>query len=186
MAPHFAEEVYENYSNCFNDPQPSVFRAGWLDAPETWNNVALREEFLVVKQLRSEVNQLLEQARAAKLIGPSAEATVEIQLTEKEEKDENTLADTVDRYADDFAKHFITSAVTVTRVASVTRDTSDSATESREVYFTRDVEMPKVGSCRLVVRRSTLHKCPRCWSLVSPAQDTLCARCQSVVDSLKV
>jgi len=184
LAPHFAEEVYENYSNCFNDPQPTVFRAGWLDAPETWNNAALREEFLVVKQLRSEVNQLLEQARAAKLIGPSAEAAVAIQLVDKNEKEENTLADTVDRYADDFAKLFITSTVTVTRVASVKGDASDSVAESKEVFFTRDVEMPKVGSCRLVVRRSALHKCPRCWTLVSPAQETLCTRCQSVVDSL--
>jgi isoleucyl-tRNA synthetase len=180
LAPHFAEEVYENYSNCFNSPQPTVFRSGWLDAPEEWNNVALREEFQVVKQLRVEVNQLLEQARAAKLIGPSSEATVEIQLSTGTNEDSGVLADIVDRYTEDFSKLFITSAVTVTRVSS----TFAAAEEAEVVTFTRDVEMPKVGSCRLVVRRSTLNKCPRCWSLVSLAQDTLCTRCQTVVDSL--
>ncbi|SMC09991.1 isoleucine--tRNA ligase [Nitratiruptor tergarcus] len=35
-----------------------------------------------------------------------------------------------------------------------------------------------------VVRRATLHKCPRCWKYQALQEDKLCPRCQRVVDGL--
>ncbi|KAI7826957.1 isoleucyl-tRNA synthetase [Gamsiella multidivaricata] len=183
LAPHFAEEVYENYRDCFMSSQPSVFRTGWLEISESWNDAALREEFQILKQLRVEANQLLEQARAAKVIGPSLEATVEFQLpteTETPVEEQEILSGVVKKYADDFAKLFITSEVFVT-----SDDLSmDVASAAGKNVFVREVCMPKVGSCRLVVRRATLHKCPRCWAFTSKEQDVLCNRCGPVVASL--
>ncbi len=34
------------------------------------------------------------------------------------------------------------------------------------------------------IKRATLHKCPRCWKYQAPSEETLCWRCQEVVDGL--
>ncbi|KAG0305874.1 hypothetical protein BGZ98_003397 [Dissophora globulifera] len=220
LAPHLGEEVYENYRDCFVTPQPSVFRSGWLDAPESWNNAQLRDEFSVLKHLRSEANQLLEQARTAKVIRSSLEATVEIQIMESSKEStaidqeprstndlvinsskgsavsKGSLGGLLDSYADDLNKLFITSDVTVTRTpldlgATTTKQHQDAeaslaATENGEdgEVFVREVLVPRVGSCKMVLRKATMHKCPRCWKYTSSVADTLCGRCEPVVAEL--
>ncbi|KAF9179541.1 hypothetical protein BGZ51_006846 [Haplosporangium sp. Z 767] len=185
LAPHFAEEVYEHYRDCFTAPQSSVFRTGWFKVPESWNDMALREEFQVVRQLRVEVNQLLEQARSAKVIGPSLEATLEIQLPlngvegeASSEKEQALLNRVVEIYANDFSKFFIISEVKVSRM-------SVSSVADEGYVFSKSVTLPLAGTCRLVVQKSSLHKCPRCWTFTSTEQDLLCDRCTSVLASLK-
>ncbi|KAI1315672.1 hypothetical protein EDD11_000446 [Mortierella claussenii] len=195
LAPHLGEEVYEHYRDCFTTPQPSVFRSGWLDAPESWNNVQLRDEFSALKQLRTEANQLLEQARTAKVIRSSLEATIEIQMTEsaKEAKVQGQeeqvvkkstapLEPLLESYADDLKKLFITSDVTVVRP---TVETSAGTTSEAEGVFVRDVLLPRLGSCKMVLRKATMHKCPRCWTFTSAKEDTLCTRCGPVVAALQ-
>ncbi|KAF8985813.1 hypothetical protein BGZ46_001781 [Entomortierella lignicola] len=202
LAPHLGEEVYEHYRDCFTEPQPSVFRSGWLHAPESWNNLQLREEFIVLKQLRGEANQLLEQARAAKAIGSSLEATIEIQLIEssngsgdKPQEQQNptynikpdrainsSLSQLIEAYEEDLKKFFITSDVTVARPGSAAA--VEQTGENQENVFVRDVLVPRVGSCRMVLRKASLHKCPRCWTFTSPEENTLCGRCEPVVASL--
>jgi len=186
LAPHLGEEVYENYRDCLTAPQPSVFRSGWLDAPETWNDVKLREEFSVLKQLRGEANQLLEQARSAKVIRSSLEATVEIQVLDSDSKDEGSssplLGPLVESYRDDLKKLFITSDVSVSRRSSA--EAAQEVMEGEASVFVRDVLIPRVGSCRMVMRKATMHKCPRCWTFTSPEVDTLCGRCGPVVAAL--
>ncbi|KAF9190433.1 hypothetical protein BGZ51_008619 [Haplosporangium sp. Z 767] len=188
LAPHLGEEVYENYRNCFTHPQPSVFRSGWLDAPESWNDLKLRDEFAILRVLRGEANQLLEQARTAKVIRSSLEATVEVQLTDKQEqKQEGTeskqrLSELVESYKDDLSKLFITSEVSVT----TPEISSMGAVESEaDGVFVRDVLVPRVGACKMVLRKAKLHKCPRCWTFTATAEDVLCGRCEPVVASLK-
>ncbi|KAF9968088.1 hypothetical protein BGZ70_006750 [Mortierella alpina] len=187
LAPHLGEEVYENYRDCLTAPQPSVFRSGWLDAPETWNDAKLREEFSVLKQLRGEANQLLEQARSSKVIRSSLEATIEIQVLDSDSKDEVSsspvLGQLVESYRDDLKKLFITSDASVSRRSSVA-EAAQEAMEGDASVFVRDVLIPRVGSCRMVMRKATMHKCPRCWTFTSPEVDTLCGRCGPVVAAL--
>ncbi|KAF9402080.1 hypothetical protein BGX21_011323 [Mortierella sp. AD011] len=191
LAPHLGEEVYEHYRDCFVAPQPTVFRSGWLDAPESWNNLQLKEEFSVLKHLRSEANQLLEQARAAKAIRSSLEAAIEIQVIESsnaaEDKTDRTsrssLGQLLESYEKDLRNLFIISDVTLARPES--NDGAVKQTETnQENVFVRDVLVPRVGSCRMVLRRVTMHKCPRCWTYTSPVEDTLCGRCEPVVAAL--
>ncbi|KAG0209952.1 hypothetical protein BGX28_009823 [Mortierella sp. GBA30] len=183
LAPHLGEEVYENYRDCLTTPQPSVFRSGWLDAPESWNDLKLREEFSVLRQLRGEANQLLEQARTAKVIRSSLEATLEIQVLNSIEEDASSLGQLVESYKDDLKKLFITSDVSVSQSSAETVQGTTAADD--ESVFVRDVLIPRVGSCRIVMRKATLHKCPRCWTFTSPEADSLCGRCGPVVASLR-
>ncbi|KAF9365674.1 hypothetical protein BGX34_009009 [Mortierella sp. NVP85] len=223
LAPHLSEEVYEHYRDCFSTPQPSVFRSGWLHAPESWNNIQLRDEFSVLKQLRGEANQLLEQARAAKVIGSSLEATIEIQLTESpvssvgenvsrslglapdQDQDHQqqqqqqqqqfndrhhklsawSLGELLDSYADELKSLFITSDVSLTRSPSGATSGVDLSNIKDTQVFTRDVLVPGLGACRMVLRRATMHKCPRCWTFTSVEVDALCARCVPVVAALQ-
>ncbi|KAF8931689.1 hypothetical protein BGZ58_007468 [Dissophora ornata] len=200
LAPHLGEEVYEHYRDCFTTPQPSVFRSGWLDAPESWNDAQLRDEFSVLKQLRGEANQLLEQARTAKVIRSSLEATVEIQMIESSSESEvqqhtqdknskisqGSLGQLLDSYVDDLKKLFITSDVTVTRSSGPSADVvvDHSGKGEEDGVFVREVLVPRLGSCRMVLRKATLHKCPRCWTFTSPEADALCGRCGPVVAAM--
>lgn len=179
MAPHLGEEVYEHYSDCFKNPQPSVFRSGWnLDRqPEDWNNAVLRDEFSVLKQLRMEANQLLEQARTAKDIRSSLEATIEIQLPSSSTEESEKLGQIVESYADDLKKLFITSDVTVSKAGQQVENSSGD--------YVRDILVPRVGSCKMVMRKATLHKCPRCWTFTSPEPEALCPRCGPVVATIQ-
>ena len=42
-----------------------------------------------------------------------------------------------------------------------------------------------VQSEQFVIRRATLHKCPRCWKYQAKEENSLCPRCQKVVDGLE-
>ncbi|KAF8936331.1 hypothetical protein BGZ47_009554 [Haplosporangium gracile] len=197
LAPHFAEEVYDHYRECFTSEQPTVFRTGWLDfVPEEWNNLKVREEFLVVKQLRTEVNQLLEQARAGKVIGPSLEAAVEIQVFSpsssslEEQSASSDWSKVVETYAEDFAKLFITSEVKVTKHKEGD-NLQDAESGTGTGVFVKELTLSEgengVGGyrCRLVVKKASLFKCPRCWTFTSQAADSLCGRCGPVVAALQ-
>ncbi|KAG0279131.1 hypothetical protein BGZ95_002169 [Linnemannia exigua] len=209
LAPHFAEEVYDHYRDCFSpdQQQPTVFRTGWMEfVPEEWNNTEVRGEFLVVKQLRTEVNQLLEQARAVKVIGPSLEAAVEIQVLsaagEKEKENEKGgWSKVVELYAEDLTRLFITSEVKVTHHNSQQEAESNLSQDKQnkeEGVFVKVLTLFSDGGddksaaastgpkCRLVVKKASLFKCPRCWTFTATTSDSLCGRCGPVVASLKL
>ncbi|KAF9159983.1 hypothetical protein DFQ26_005992 [Actinomortierella ambigua] len=176
LAPHLGEEVYQHYRDCFTTPQPSVFRTGWLHLPEEWNNKALVEDFRVLRHLRQEANQLLEQARSAKMIRSSLEADLELHVPAHESS--TALATLAEEYKDLLAKLFITSDVTLVKDNDV--DGVKDGGDNNEI-FVREVMIPRVGSCKLVARKAALHKCPRCWKYVAETEGHLCTRCEPVV-----
>ncbi|KAF9584979.1 hypothetical protein BGW38_004412 [Lunasporangiospora selenospora] len=182
LAPHMAEEIYENYRECYKTPQPSVFRSGWLNTPECWNNTELRDDFAVLKHLRAEANQLLEQARTAKVIRSSLEATLEICVGKNDDKED--LVTLIEDYKDELKTLFITSDVTVSTVSENSKPATTEGASVSEVIFEREVLVPRKGSCTMTLRKVQLHKCPRCWIYASDTQDELCGRCHSVVSQL--
>ncbi|CAG8494859.1 11034_t:CDS:10 [Ambispora leptoticha] len=66
IVPHLAEEIYENYKIIGSIPHNSVFQLGWYHLEKEWNNPSIASEFEILKDLRSEVNYLLEMARQDK------------------------------------------------------------------------------------------------------------------------
>ena len=71
---HMAEDIWKHLP--YETAQESVFQAGWLNVPERWNQPDLAEDWVLLRQVRDEVNKALEAARSDKLIGASAEAKV--------------------------------------------------------------------------------------------------------------
>lgn len=69
---HTAEDIWQYLP--YKTPYKSVFEAGWVQVEEKWRNPELAEFWQQVRQIRTEVNKVLEQARIEKLIGSSLEA----------------------------------------------------------------------------------------------------------------
>jgi isoleucyl-tRNA synthetase len=96
-----------------------------------------------------------------------------------------SLDELLGSYADELKSLFITSDVSLTRSPSGATSGVDLPNIKDTQVFTRDVLVPGLGACRMVLRRATMHKCPRCWTFTSVEVDTLCARCVPVVAALQ-
>ena len=66
VACHTAEEIYENYRSLTPISESSVFKQGWIPLESEWYQRTLEDKWNILKQLKTEVNQVLEIARQEK------------------------------------------------------------------------------------------------------------------------
>jgi isoleucyl-tRNA synthetase len=71
---HTAEDIWQFIP--YHIPYKSVFQSGWVQVDEKWLNPDLAEFWQELRQVRNDVNKVLEQARVEKMIGSSLEAKV--------------------------------------------------------------------------------------------------------------
>lgn len=71
---HTAEDIWQYLP--YPTPYKSVFESGWVQLDETWKKPELVEKWTRLRAIRTEVNKVLEHARAEKMIGSSLEAKV--------------------------------------------------------------------------------------------------------------
>jgi len=71
---HMAEDIWQYLP--YKTPYNSVFESGWVKLEEKWQNPKLAQSWQHLRQIRTEVNKVLEKARAEKMIGSSLEAKV--------------------------------------------------------------------------------------------------------------
>ena len=71
---HMAEDIWQNLP--YPTPHESVFQAGWVTVEDEWKHPEIAEFWQKLRQVRGEVNQVLEDARKNKAIGSSLEAKV--------------------------------------------------------------------------------------------------------------
>ncbi|RUS21822.1 tRNA synthetases class I-domain-containing protein [Endogone sp. FLAS-F59071] len=186
-----AEEIYDHFKANSLAPKQSVFRVGWPQLNEEWNNPNLKLEWDVLKSLKAEVNQVLERARQDKAkfnsrtIRESKEATVEIHLNPKSD-----AADLLRKHGEtELAALFITSDVKILDAdPSALANDGAKAVAAQAGLHERRVTLA-VGSgqesqFRVVVRATELHKCPRCWNYTALADGGLCERCEEVMRGL--
>ncbi|MFZ7198838.1 isoleucine--tRNA ligase [Avibacterium avium] len=129
-----------------------------LSAEETMNDAYWQQ----VLKLRDEVNRVLEQARADKVIGAALEAEVTLYANEE-------YAKILSQLGDELRFVLITSKAEVKPLAEA------------------DVEDGEVDGFKVKVVRSANEKCPRCWHYSdtigqNAAHPTLCSRCVENVD----
>ncbi|KAJ2202181.1 isoleucine-tRNA ligase [Coemansia sp. RSA 520] len=200
VACHLAEEVWEFFGptrRALGKTTDSVFQESWDQTRSEWNNPELAADWTALRKLRSVANRSIEAARTARHIGSSLEAELDVyvplntrlgQLLTKYSKwqtcDHNNVlwAKYVLTFCfafwepcveSELCKVCITSKVNVHEVGGV--ETDGFACEERIAAF--DTETP----VRVVSRRSSLHKCPRCWNFHSTEESSLCGRCDDVV-----
>ena len=74
VLPHMAEDIWQNLP--YPTAYKSVFESGWVKLEEKWHNPELVKLWEELRKTRTEVNKVLEKARAEKAIGAPLEAKV--------------------------------------------------------------------------------------------------------------
>ena len=71
---HMAEDIWQHLP--YKTPETSVFESGWVQMKSEWQQPELAASWAKLRQIRGEVNKVMEQARADSMIGSSLEAKV--------------------------------------------------------------------------------------------------------------
>ncbi len=171
---HMAEDIWQAIP--YPTPYKSVFEAGWVRLDSEWNAPELAEKWETLRQVRAEVNKVLEKARAEKEIGSSLEAKVLLYVPDAQLR--QTLADLnpSDSLAnsngvDELRYLFLTSQV----------ELLDSPDRLSSLKYTSSSETLSVG-----VTDADGQKCDRCWNYSTHVGEShdhplLCERCIPVV-----
>jgi isoleucyl-tRNA synthetase len=144
-------------------PGRSVHLELFPEIPAAWRDGALAARWDALRELRRVVTGALELERAAKRIGSSLQAAVDIYIADRPAE----LLHGVD-----LAELCITSAATV------------GAGSPPDGAFT----LPEVEDIAVVVAPASGERCERCWRVLPevghvPRHDDLCRRCAAVIDS---
>ena len=153
---HTAEDIWQHLP--YPAPTKSVFQSGWFTAHDEWHKPELATKWEYLREVRSEVNKVLESARTGKLIGAPLEAKVLLTASDATQKDYLASLGEELRYL------FIVSQAEI--VDSLT--TTD---------FTGEAENLKIA-----VVKADGEKCPRCWNYSTHIGESaehphICDRC---------
>ncbi len=158
---HTAEDIWQHMP--YAVASKSVFQSGWLEPLEQWHNPELEEKWQSLREVRAEVNKVMEAARNAKAIGSSLEAKVLLHVTD------SALLERLTSLGSDLQYLFIASQAEL--VESIPSDLTYSA---------------NLEYLSIAVVNANGEKCPRCWNYSTHIGESsehphLCDRC---VDAL--
>ncbi|MEO1621873.1 MAG: class I tRNA ligase family protein, partial [Cyanobacteria bacterium J06632_3] len=168
---HMAEDIWQSmpYETGFN----SVFASGWLQLDENWAKPDLSERWTRLREIRDEVNKVLEQARSAKDIGSSLEAKLLLYVADADLKTALVAMNPGDAVAagsthvDELRYLFLVSQV----------ELLDSPERLQGLKYSSESDAVGIG-----VVDADGKKCERCWNYsthVGDSEDdpTICERC---------
>jgi isoleucyl-tRNA synthetase len=154
---HTAEDIWQHLP--YPTPQKSVFQAGWLTTHDEWYKPELTAKWEYLREVRSEVNKVLELARNGKAIGAPLEAKVLLVVSDDSQRGYLASCEDELRYL------FI-----VSQAAIVDRLPAD-------LQFTGEA-----ASLQIAVVKADGDKCPRCWNYSTHIGESaehphICDRC---------
>ena len=185
---HTAEDIWQHLP--YPVPQKSVFQAGWLVAHDEWfcnhdfEETKLFLKWEHIRELRSEVNKVMEAARNGKLIGAPLEAKVLLVVSD------SGLKNYLESFGDELRYLFIASQVEIVEtLPKNTQFSSDVILKIRENLPAEDQanvgasvygDVPK--SLQIAVVKADGEKCPRCWNYSTHIGESaehphICDRC---------
>ncbi len=163
---HTAEDIWQYLP--YKTPYKSVFEAGWVQIEEDWLDPDLGEFWEALRQLRTDVNKVLEQARIEKLIGSSLEAKALIHIPHKQLGDAIKAFNPVKGNGIDELRYLLlTSQVEIL----------DSTDKLQGLKYTTQTEDWTIG-----IVNADGEKCDRCWNYSTHVGESaehplLCERC---------
>jgi isoleucyl-tRNA synthetase len=170
---HLAEDIWQFLP--YKTPYLSVFESGWLNINPAWNNRELADKWAKFRQLRTEVNKVMETARNDKAIGASLEAKVLLYVPDETLQQELELFNNCDSLTgnkvDELRYLFLSSQVEL--VSDI------SAIQTAE--YKGESDFVSVG-----IVKADGEKCDRCWNYSTQvgkfADDpTICERCNTAL-----
>ncbi|MBW4668116.1 MAG: isoleucine--tRNA ligase [Cyanomargarita calcarea GSE-NOS-MK-12-04C] len=166
---HMAEDIWQFLP--YKTPYNSVFEAGWLQLEEKWHNPELGEVWQQVRQIRTEVNKVLEEARVDKKIGSSLEAKILLHIPSEQLRASVKARNDSNNGVDELRYLFITSQV----------DLLDTPQPLEGLKYSVRSNEWGIG-----VVDAEGQKCDRCWNYSthvgeSAEHPTICERCVSAL-----
>ena len=179
---HLAEDIWQFLP--YSTSHQSVFEAGWVKLEPEWNQPELAEKWVKIREIRTEVNKVLEQARTAKAIGSSLEAKLLLYVTDTQLRDTlqalnlnhhsklKTQNSKLPNHVDELRYLFLSSQV----------ELLDSTDRLAEVKYAAQTEAISIG-----VVDADGKKCDRCWNYsihVGEFEEhpLLCERCNEAIN----
>ena len=175
---HMAEDIWQFLP--YPTPYKSVFESGWLEIKEEWKQPvrAVREQPLLwntIRNLRDEVNKVMEEARKDKAIGSSLDAKVLLYLDNADLRQKlaayNSSNIVKDSNVDELRYFFLASQVELL-------DSIDAIDKAEY--------KGKSNSVSIGIVKADGEKCDRCWNYsatVGTFKDdpTICDRCDAAL-----
>lgn len=166
---HMAEDIWQFLP--YETPQKSVFEAGWVQLEDKWKNPDIVKFWEKIRQIRNDVNKVLEEARIDKMIGSSLEAKVLLYIKDEELRNAiKSLNDNSNNNVDELRYLFLTSQAEILDNPGIDDCKHKSQTDNWDIG----------------VAKADGHKCDRCWNYStkvgeSKEHPSLCERCVSAL-----
>jgi isoleucyl-tRNA synthetase len=173
---HLAEDIWQFLP--YRPPYMSVFESGWVRLEAEWHAPNLSAFWTTVRQMRAEINKVMEQARAEKAIGSSLEAKLLLYVTDLDLRKTLQTANLQDIFSsnsvDELRYWFIVSQV----------ELLDSPNPVAGLKYASESDALGIG-----VVSADGQKCDRCWNYSTHVGDSsehplLCERCIPVLKCL--
>ncbi|MFM7600520.1 MAG: isoleucine--tRNA ligase [Pseudanabaena sp.] len=157
---HTAEDIWQYLP--YPAPTKSVFQSGWFTVYSEWHKPELADKWEYLRDVRSEVNKVLEAARTGKLIGAPLEAKVLLVATDATQKAY------LESLGEDLRYLFIVSQVELV-------DSLPAADFKGEAT-----------NLQIAIAKADGEKCPRCWNYSTHIGEStehphICDRCVSAL-----
>ncbi|MDV2999988.1 MAG: Isoleucine--tRNA ligase [Chroococcopsis gigantea SAG 12.99] len=173
VLPHLAEDIWQFIP--YRTPYQSVFQSGWVEIDEQWQQPQLVARWSMLRDLRAEVNKVMELARNEKAIGASLDAKVLLYTSDPEVKQTWEIFNQEDTLkgnkVDELRYLFLSSQVEIVdSLSQIEVSSHKSVTESLGIG---------------IVKADGI-KCDRCWNYslsVGSFADhpTICERCEKAL-----
>ncbi|WP_017317338.1 isoleucine--tRNA ligase [Mastigocladopsis repens] len=162
---HMAEDIWQFLP--YKTPYKSVFEAGWVQLDQKWHNPELATLWQQLRQMRTEVNKVLEEARVNKMIGSSLEAKVLLYVEDEQLRSSVKSLNDSQNGIDELRYLFITSQV----------DLLNSSEAVQGLEYSLQSDTWKIG-----VVNAEGQKCDRCWNYSTHVGESaehplICERC---------
>lgn len=170
---HLAEDIWQFLP--YDTPDKSVFEAGWVETEAEWKNPQLAASWAKLRDIRTEVNGVMEKARNDKAIGSSLDAKVLLYVPNDELKELLQSYNLTDRLngngVDELHYLFLASQVELV----------DSPDTVRKADYQRELDWLTVG-----ITNAEGEKCERCWNYSNQVgqfsnHPTICERCHAAL-----
>ncbi len=173
---HLAEDIWQFLP--YAKSHESVFEAGWVELDAQWRQPELAAKWAKLRELRTESNRVLEQARTAKTIGSSLQAKLLIQAKDPAW---GPILQTLN-LSDSLTTNGVDELRYLLLVSEVELIEGAAGARIGEMTYHSQTENWSLG-----VADAAGEKCDRCWNYSShvgehPEHPLLCERCVEAID----
>ncbi len=170
---HMAEDIWQFLP--YKTDSKSVFESGWVEMKSEWKKPELNALWAILRQLRNEVNKVMEQARVEKAIGSSLDAKVLLYVPDEELRQRlaslNPEHSLNGKGVDELRYLFLASQVELV----------DSVEAIERANYSSKSNTVSIG-----VVKAEGQKCDRCWNYSTRVGEfsddpTICERCQAAL-----